>query len=103
HRAGQQKEALACLKKSDTKQGASPGHNAFVFAMIYHRLGDVDESRRYYKRGLEGHKAVTPKDPDAASAVIPPHWSYGNVLEEEATRVLNAGKSAPRGKASSAK
>src|SRR5262249_7716321 len=93
YRAGRYEKAIDLFKESGTS-----AYNDFGLALAYHRLGRLAESRQSYERGLQGIKAGTPKDADAPTWVIPPHWIYAHVLQQEADRLLATGKSAPAGK-----
>ena len=88
-RAGRYEEALERLTHAWelSERTGSKGSVCFPLAMTHHHLGNSDESREWYDRGIKYLRGVPPSAPPDAGT--PPNfWLLWNVQYREATALL---------------
>jgi serine/threonine-protein kinase len=64
YRAGDFKAAIAALDESMQLRNGEGGEDWFFLAMAHCQLGDQDEARRWYERGVGWMEKNAPDDPD---------------------------------------
>ncbi|MGH7134424.1 MAG: hypothetical protein ACREHD_01710, partial [Pirellulales bacterium] len=93
YRAGELDQALQSFTKANVDAWNYKELNWFGLALVYHGLGQLDEARRCFDKGIQWLELQGAPGPDQPAKLLPPDWLEAQLLRREAEDLLEIKRS----------